>query len=199
MVKKISNRLDGISFACLMLLSGLFGCTATTPTVTDQLDWQTGATVTFVNTPLMLYRENPGKAAYARDYAHLGPIRVNRSGTYQYYLWVGSWATMQKSNVSEHRDGFESIVIFADEEPLLLELSGWTPDAIGISKPTYIKPVASSTDAYYQVTIDQIRLIAEASDIRLHSTGSSPKDFELWDAQKSARNELTEFLATVFP
>ncbi len=101
---------------------------------------------------------------------------------------------MQRSDIMEHRDGFESIVIFADGEPLPLELSGWTPNAIGTSEPTYLKPVASSTDAYYQVTVDQIRLIAEATDIRLQTSGSFPREFGLWDDQRSAKDCLAEFL-----
>lgn len=190
----ILNRIASIGVILLILSA----CASTAPAIGEKLDWATGVTVTFVEKPLVLYRETPGQAAYARDYAHLGPIRVNRSGSYQYFLWVGSWATMQRSNVSEHRDGFESIVIFADGEPLVLELSGWTPDAIGTSESTYLKPVASSTDAYYQVTVDQIRLIAEARDIRLRTSGSAPREFELWDDQTSARNDLAAFLNRVF-
>lgn len=172
----------------------LAACAASAPGIIEKLDRTTGITITYVDTPLVLCRDTPGRAAYARDYAHIGPIEVNRSGVTKYYLWIGSWATMQRSSVSEHRDGFESIVIFADGEPLLLDLAGWTPDAIGASEPSYLKPVAASTDAYYQVTVDQIRLIAEARDIRLRTTGSSPKEFELWDDQASARINLAEFV-----
>lgn len=187
-------RIVGIGTIILILVS----CAADLPTVSDKLDLQTGVTVSYVNTPLILYRETPARAAYARDYAQIGPIQVNRSGSYQYFLWVGSWATMQTTDITEHRDGFESIVIFADGEPLVLELSGWTPDAIGASESTYLKPVASSTDAYYQVTVDQIRLIAEARDIRLRTSGSQPKEYEMWDEQASARNDLADFLQRVF-
>lgn len=188
------NRVVGVGTIVLILAA----CAADAPTVGEKLDWQTGVTVSYVNTPLVLYRETPAQAAYARDYAQIGPIQVNRSGSYQYFLWVGSWATMQTTDILEHRDGFESIVIFADGEPLVLELSGWTPDAIGASELIYLKPVASSTDAYYRVTVDQIRLIAEARDVRLRTSGSRPKEFELWDEQTSARNDLAEFLISVF-
>lgn len=187
------NRVAGIG-TILLILSA---CASDPPTIGDKLDWQTGVTISYVNTPLVLYRETPAQAAYARDYAHVGPIQVNRSGSYQYFLWVGSWATMHTTDILKHRDGFESIVIFADGEPLVLELSGWTPDAIGASESTYLKPVASSTDAYYQVTVDQIRLIAEARDIRLRTGGTSPKEYELWDEQSSARNDLAVFLNQV--
>ncbi len=181
-------------FTILCLFVCLAGCASSAPGIVEKLDWTTGVTITYIDTPLVLCRDTPGRAAYARDYAHIGPIEVNRSGAAKYYLWVGSWATMHRSNVSEHRDGFESIVILADGEPLILELSGWTPDAIGVSEPSYLKPVASSTDAYYQVTADQIRLITQARDIRLRTTGSPPREFELWDDQASARKDLAEFL-----
>lgn len=198
MRKEVSHRrVIGLLVYTAAILT-LLGCATSSPTVSEKLDPNTGVSVTFTETPLVLYRDNPSQAAYARNYVHLGPIQVNRTGSYRYYLWLGIWNTMQTADLSEHRDGFESIVLFADGEPLLLELSGWTPEAIGTSESVYLKPVASTADAYYEVTADQIRLIAESSDIRLRTMGSSPKDFELWDDQKSARNDLTEFLTRVF-
>lgn len=181
----------------MIAVSVLFGCAGSAATVNDKLDPLTGVTITFSKSPLVLYRDNPSQAAYARNFVHLGPIQVNRSGNYQYYLWLGIWNTMQTASLSQHRDGFDSIVLFADGEPLLLDLSGWTPEAIGSSEPVYLKPVASSVDAYYRVTADQIRLIAESSDIRLRTTGSSPKGFEMWDQQKAARAGLNEFVSRV--
>lgn len=128
----------------------------------------------------------------------MGPIQVNRSGDYQYYLWLTAWNTMQPPNPAEHQDGLESIIIFADGEPLSLELAGWTPEAIGASEPVYLKPVASSVDAYYRVTADQIRLIAEARDIRLRTSGANSHEFGLWDDQHVARSELLEFMNRAF-
>jgi len=176
------------------------GCSSNTtiPIVRDKLDLVTGVTVTFSNTPLIMYREDSGRAAFARNYVHMGPIQVNRSGSYQYYLWLGAWNTMQSPNPAEHQDGLESIVIFADGEPLSLELAGWTAEAIGTSEPVYLKPVASSVDAYYRVTADQIRLIAAARDIRLRTSGANSREYTLWDNQQVARSELNEFLNRAF-
>jgi hypothetical protein len=85
-------------------------------------------------------------------------------------------------------------VIFADGEPLALEVSGWSQAAIGASEPVYVRPVASATDAYYEVTVDHLRLIAASEDIRIQSTGPRPRSYELWDKQESARESLNEFL-----
>ena len=157
--------------AAIFFLLGLISC-GTSPSISNEkLDPLTGVTVTFVEAPLILYRENWAKAAYARNLVNMGPIQVNRAGNRRYYLWVGIWSTMRVAEISEHRNAFESILIFADGEPLSLNVNGWTPDSIGLSEPAYIKPVASAVDAYYEVTADQIRLIAEATDLRLQSSG----------------------------
>ncbi len=182
----------------MLFLLGLIGC-GTSPSISiEKLDPLTGVTVTFVEAPLVLYRDNWSKAAYAKNLVNMGPIQVNRIGNFRYYLWVGIWSTMRVAGISEHRSAFESILIFADGEPLSLNVSGWTPDSIGLSEPAYLKPVASAVDAYYEVTVDQIRLIAEATDLRLQSSGVFPQEFELWDQQKLARDDLHEFLRTAF-
>ena len=183
-----------------MLIAALViaGCATTAPAIREKLDPLTGVTVTFTSTPLILYRENSGQAAFARNYIHMGPIQVNRGGVYQHYLWLAAWNTMESPNIAEHQDDLESIVVFADGEPLFLELAGWTPDAIGTSEPVYLKPVSSAVDAYYRVTADQIRLIVEASDLRLRTSGANSREFVLWDDQRSARTDLREFLQRAF-
>lgn len=189
-----TNRSSAVSFTRLLAVLVLAGCAASAPAIRSQLDPSTGVTVTYSSVPLIMYREDPAQAAFARNYVHVGPIQVNRSGDYQYFLWLGVWNNMQAVDSTSHRDGLDSIVIFADGEPLALEISGWTPDAIGTSEPVYLKPVASSTDAYYRVTADQIRLIAEATEIRLRTSGRRPREFQPWAGQLTGRNEFKEFL-----
>jgi hypothetical protein len=189
------KRLLRLKSSILLVL--LIGCASTTAPVKDKLDTVTGVTLTFGKTPVLMYRDTPSQAAYARNFLHLGPIQVNRSGSYQYYLWIGIWNTVQTASVAEHRDGFDSIILFADGEPLALELSGWTAETIGASEPVYLKPVANSADAYYRVTADQIRLIASANDIRLRTTGPYWREFDLWGRQTAARTSLSKFLDRV--
>jgi hypothetical protein len=172
----------------------LVACAGRQGAVQNKLDPATAATITYSRTPLVFYRDDYGKAAFARNYVHMGPLEVNRKGSFHYYLWLGIWNTMQDADSGEPRDGFESIVIFADGEPLALELSGWSQAAIGASEPVYIRPVASATDAYYEVTVDYLRLIAASEDVRVQSTGPGSRTYELWDKQKSARKSLKEFL-----
>ena len=185
---------DRLRAAMVLLVLVASGCASDSGMVRDQMDPVTSVTVSYSQTPMVFYRDVSGRAAYARDFVHLAPLEVNRSGDYRYYLWLGIWNTMADAQSEQSRDGFESIVIFADGEPLPLDVAGWTVAAIGASKPVYLKPVASAADAYYAVTVDQLRLIAEAQDVRLKTTGSRNESYEPWDNQKSAKAGLIEFL-----
>lgn len=180
-------------FAMTLVLLG--GCFSTGSTISNKLDPTTAVTITFSDAPLIFYRDESGRAAYARDYVYLGPIEVNKAGTFRYYIWLGIWTTMQTPEESV-RDGFETIVLIADGEPLPLEVAGWTAAAVGASEPVYLKPVASAADAYYEVTVDQLRFIAASRDIRVQSTGAKGAVYEPWNEQKSAKANLAEFLRT---
>ena len=185
--------------ALSLLLAGLAAvitgaCTSSNSLLTSTLDPVTSVTISYSRSPMVFYRDVAGRAAYARDFVHVAPLEVNRSGRYRYFLWLGIWNTMEAAPSSQSRDGFESIVIFADGEPLPLDIAGWTASAIGASEPVHLKPVASAADAYYEVTVDQLRLIAEAKDIRIQSTGARSESYETWDDQAIARDGLIEFL-----
>lgn len=170
------------------------GCVTTSTLVEERLDIGTGVTVTHATAPIVLYRDNSAYAAHARDYVYLGPVEINRMGEYTYYLWLGIWSTISDADRSYQRDGFESITVYADGEPLQLELVGWTLESIGASEPVYVKPVASAADAYYRVTIDQIRLLANAREIELHAGTAPVRVYLMWDKQGSAHAALREFL-----
>lgn len=176
---------------CLLVLSA--AC-ASLQAVVQKMDPQTSATITYSTVPLVLYRDDPAHAAFARNFLSLGPLLVNRSGNYDYFVWLGMWNTNHSVSIAEGRAGFDSIVLFVDGEPLALDIAGWTPDSVGASEPVYPLPVASAISAYYRVTADQIRLLAEADTISLRTTGTFSLAFEQWDRQTAARQALAEFL-----
>jgi len=170
------------------------GCASSGETINEKLDPLTSATLAYSSTPMVLYRDDPGQAAHARNFVSIGPLLVNRSGDYRYFLWLGIWNTNQTPSIDERRDGFDSIVLFVDGEPLALDIAGWTPEAIGASEPVYPQPVASALDAYYRVTADQIRLLAAAADIQLQTTGFASRSFIPWDNQAAARQSMQRFV-----
>jgi hypothetical protein len=181
--------------AILILLAAAFGgCGSTGGTVREVLDPVTAVTVTRSSEPVLFYQDHSSRAAYARDYINLGPLQVNRMGDHRYYLWLGIWTTLPSDFSGDQRDGFEAVTLFADGEPLMLQLAGWTPDAFGGSEDIYIKPVASAADAYYEVTFDQIRMIAASTELRLLTSGPHQDSYELWDSQRSAMDAFRQFV-----
>ena len=153
--------------------------------------------MTHARAPLVFYHDSSSRAAFARDFLNLGPVAVNKMGRYRYYLWLGAWSTNQAEHLSKNMDGFESIIVFADGEPLQLSVSGWTPEVIGASQSVYPKPVSSVVEAYYEITIDQLRFMAQATDIRIRTTGSAASSYEVWDGQGNGRGSLKAFLEFV--
>ena len=183
-----------IGFFCAIIA----GCASSSPPVREKLDSGTGVTITFSPMPIIFYRDTPAYAANARNFISFGPMQLNRSGSYRYFIWLGIWSTNQTAAENDTHDEFDSIILFVDGEPLALDVSGWTPDAIGASEPVYLQPVASAIDAYYQVTLDQIRLIAEADSISLQTTGFTSRSFELWDKQSQALQGFRNFVRATY-
>ncbi len=192
-LNKIASKLMLVG----LILPVMSGCGGPTALVSDRLDPLTGVTVTSATKPLVFYRDRSAQAAFARDYVYLGPIEVNNMGQRDYFLWLGIWGTSDSTDRGAQLDNFESVVIFADGEPLSLEVKGWSPESIGISESVYVKPVASSTDGYYTVTIDQIRLIAEARDLEIRAGSTRPQRYTPWKSTTGMPASIEAFLKKV--
>lgn len=178
---RIINRIAPTLAAALLLAA----CGGTDVLIANRLDPVMGVTVTSTTKPLVFYRDRSAQAAYAKDYVYLGPIEVNNMGTKNYFIWLGAWSSSDVADRSAQMDAFESVVVFADGEPLSLQVDGWTPESIGLSESTYVRPVASATDGYYRVTIDQIRLMAEARDLEVRAGSTQPQTYFPWDSASS--------------
>ncbi len=195
----IRTRLPGNAILhCALVAVLLVACSSAQPLVQDRLDLLTGVTVTRANKPLILYRDRSAVSAHARDYVYVGPIEINNMGQRRYFLWLGVWSTSEISSRASVQNDFESIVVYANGEPLGLEVAGWNPEAIGVSDTVYVKPVATATDAFYAVTIGQIRLIAEANDIELRAgVANKAGYYRLWEATDAAAASLRAFVQEV--
>lgn len=194
-------KLRGFVHACPLLLLAytiiLGACSSNGADIKEQLDSNTGVTVSYADVPFVFYRDRFGIAALARDLVNMGPIRINRMGEHRYFLWFGIWSTVQNPDVARERDGFETVYLFVDGEPFELELIGWTVDSIGASEPIYSSPVPTAADAFYPIDVNQARLIAQASALRLRTSGARPESYELWGNQVSAKRSLEAFLRSV--
>ena len=191
---------QSVRFAGLLALWLVFlaGCADMTSTVQQRLDPLTGATLVRADTPMRFAHDQSGRAAYARDFVYLGPLSVNTMGDYRYYLWISAWSTHGDAFDSvKRRDAFETITVFADGEPLSFDVAAWSHDSIGVSSPVYDQPVATAIHAYYRLTFDQIRLLAEAHDI--HILAATGQRFEPWSTEQRGRQSLRDFVYSTPP
>ena len=172
----------------------LGACSSSTPLVEETLYSETGVTVLRFMPPVIFFREISYRAANARDFVYLGPIEVNRMGRFEYFLWLGVWSTLDDFYAEPSRDGFESITLLADGEPMTLEATGWTLEAIGVGDPVYVAPVGSAADVYYRVTMDQIRLLAESRDIEIMTSSARVRRYFPWDGYSSSRAGMRAFI-----
>lgn len=182
----------------IALVAALPGCAATDTTPIESLDPLTSATITRATQPVLFYRDVPSQAAYGRNFVQLGPVAVNQQGQIRYFLWLGAWDNLlQDLGETPRIAELETITIMADGVPFELRLAGLLPGNIGASQPPYLKEVASAIDAYFQVTEDQIRLLAEANEVRLFTASGNSREYQLWTAPAQAKNSLQGFLRQV--
>jgi hypothetical protein len=183
-------RLSLTALALVLLAS----CAGNDTAVLQRLDPETGVTIKRASAPIVMYRDMSANSAFGRDYVYVGPIQVNNMGQREYFLWLGIWGSSDSVEPGRKMDDFETVVLYADGEPLSLEVRGWTPGSIGASGDVYVKPVASAIDGYYRVTIDQMRLIAESRDLELRAGSTKPQRYVPWDSAKGSSEALVAFL-----
>lgn len=180
-------------FSSIILIVGACtaGCGTSTALTGERLDPVTSVTIRYSEHPLVFFRAVAGRSAFAKDYVDLAPVEINRSGALRHYIWLGI-STADRDG-TDH-DEFESIVIMADDTELQFEIASWTTDVIGASQPIYTKAFSAAVDAYYDVSIDQLRLLTEAAELRLYTAGGDGLAFEPWDNQKRGKAALLDFV-----
>lgn len=132
-----------------------------------------------------------------RDYVQVGALEVNRQGALEYYLWLGISVQKEFGEEDKHPEGFAAIELVSSDERFQFDIAGWSHDAIGASEPVYQKLFATSDDAYYKVTIDQLRLLTDVESLKLRTTGAEPREFISWYRQTTFAGEIQEFISVV--
>lgn len=180
-----------------MVLLVLSACATEKSSVVEKFDELTAVTVTHNRTPIVMSTDTLSTRLDVRDYVEIGAIEVNRMGTRRQFLWLGISEVDITEGADGRPEGFGSIVFIAGDEEIQLDVLGWTHEAIGTSERIFKKLFSSSIDAYYEITLDQIQSLAEADDMKLRTSGSSPREFVLWYRPFTAKEDLSEFLKTV--
>jgi len=193
MSRRYSHLFLSISTAILLAVTGCAGA----PPVIEKLDDRTSVYITHPRTPLIMSPDAHYSDAATREYVQIGAIEVNRMGSLQYFLWLGIWDYEHVNSENEYPAGFETVEFLVDGAELSLELLSWSHEDIGTSERTYKKIFDEDVDAYYRVTLEQLRTLSDATDLRLRTSSDIPKEFIPWYNQEKADSDLAEFVTTV--
>lgn len=145
-----------LSLAALMLA----GCAALPDDapVVEQLDAETGATITRLGHPVELYRETPVLDASGR-FAFLAPFETNQMGTRDLYLWIAV-------PIESPPDAAPPSVTL-DGNALTLAPPGRAADFAGLESSPYKLPTPWSSAYYYKVDAATIGRLGDAHDLAI--------------------------------
>jgi hypothetical protein len=158
----------------------------------QRLDERTTLVTTGLTEPLVLYREQPQLAANARDYIQLGPMEVNRQGNLSYYLWLGTWSTIDRGAGDRAASAFDRAYLFVDGEPMEL-MAGPGPAFDARDLRFYDEPVRSTVNGFYPVTADQLRRLGAASDVYLVLGADERGRYETWKWNPQALSAFAQY------
>jgi hypothetical protein len=150
----------------------------------EYLDDATGATITRVERPFVLYSDDQARAANARDYISAAPLAVNQSGRRSWWLWLGLWSTIDRGvSVGDARlADVTAIQLIVDGEPMELDL-GARPDRIpGVTSVPYAAPVATARTFILPLSGSQVTRLSRGTSIliRTELAGGAALRWEPW-------------------
>lgn len=181
-------QLSGLTLpAAMSLLTAvaLSGC-ASAPEIEDNFIAATGTTWRAAGEVLVYERTEPRYSRSARDYAYIGPVALNRRGTYDYFLWVGIGSTLDRGFLAPENGAPQSLLLFIDDEPHELTLSDWSLRVAELpADAPYDPPVSVQWTLAARVTLDQIELISSRGIDRLllRNSEGHTREFHAWGEQ----------------
>jgi len=175
-------------FLTVLVGSVLLGACAALPDdapVVEQLDSETGTTITRLGRPIELYRETFLKEATGR-FAYLGPFETNLMGTREKYVWVAVPIEPASDSVPE---------IVVNGTALPLGSAGRSADFATIHQSPYKIPTPWSAMYYFKVDDAVMARLGEASDVlvRVMEVGKDGPIPTLFAAKIEADVRLKEF------
>jgi len=152
-----------VCFATMSLVALALAACAALPDdapVVEQLDNETGSTVTRLGHPVELYRETFVQDATGR-FAFIAPFETNQMGTRDLYLWIALPVDVADGSTPN---------IELDGRGLALAPPGREPASAGLRKPPYRIPTPWTASFYYKVDRDLVTNLAQAKTLTIRVT-----------------------------
>ena len=146
----------------LALATLALGACATLPQdqpVFEQLDADTGVTITRLGKPVEVYRELV-PSVYTDRFAFLAPFETNQMGKREYFLWLAVPVDPALSGSIPTVD--------VDGSALTLDTPGRDADFAGLTKSPYKLPAPWSVLYYFKVDGDLITRLGNAQSLAIH-------------------------------
>lgn len=141
-------------------VTALSACSTQLPVV-SRLD-SSGITVVTLDDALVLARPAPQLAAVVQDYAYIGPVRVNRMGEIDNYLWIGFASTVDREFINASTAQAVTLALVVDGQPMLLALDDWSTS---LDHPPYETAAPIYATLAARASLDQIDRIASATSV----------------------------------
>ena len=125
--------------------------------VVEQLDTETGVTVTRLGRPIEMYRETFQQDPAGR-FAFIGPFETNLMGARELFLWIAVPAEPVGDAVPE---------IELNGAPLTLGTPGKAADFAGLHKSPYKIPTPWSTMYYFKIDAALVEQLAQATKLTI--------------------------------
>ena len=192
-----NNRFRYLVPVFLAISAMVAACATPAPPVIDKLDENTGVTVTYSRTPFVFSPSDKVSDDSPVEFVQIGAIEINTMGSLRYYLWLGITEPKYLDSAEGHPQGFETIVFDLDGDQESFNVLGWSHQAIGTSEPVYEKLFNSTRDAYYEVSLDQISMMLEATEISLRTADPAGREYTPYYRIVAPYEDLAEFRRVV--
>jgi hypothetical protein len=179
------------SFTTVSLAALILGACAALPDdapVVEQLDPDTGATITRLGHPIELYRETFVQDATGR-FAFVAPFETNQMGHRELFLWVAA-------PIESPADA-EPPTVEVDGKALALAAPGRAADFAGLKVSPYKIPTPWSSMYYYKIDGGVVDALRDSHDLAVH-VAESTKEGTIrtrFASQVGADPRLREFAA----
>jgi hypothetical protein len=174
-----------ILFAATLLLGACAAVPDDSPVVED-LDSETGITISRLGRPVELYRETFRQDSTGR-FSFIGPFETNHMGSRALFLWVAVPV--------ENAAATGNPTISADGKPLALGEPGRTADFASLRKSPYKIPTPWIAMYYFHLDNDALARLGEARSLGIQVTESTKEGNRKleYQAQLEADTRLREF------
>jgi len=160
-------------------------------------DEQSGNTLLVVPKPLVFARERTDVAAHQRDYATLVAVEIDQSGTYNDYLLLYRWSTVDR-RMSPPPDPQEGeLRILADGRAIDLKPLENMPVGLSRRRELHMPEHGDVVAHAYPIDVATLRFIAASREIVVRMPQESlDTPFAVWEDGRSALGRFLERAGT---